>query len=632
MRSGDSIFSALKAKNPFKDSIASQLFLVVFLVYLIVSTIITSAQVLDSYNRAETALTRELQILGSSFEGSLAKALWEFDEESLRSSIDGLREIPGVLGVTVLDVNSGQVHGTGADAVSTPSTFGDDLRDNSAFSNWLGVPVSSLIRQEFDISFSVGERRELVGRATVFSSSEIVYDRIQYSVAMVILSEILKAIAIWAVLLLASQLMLRKPLATLTAAAERLANEDLKDFKVGLETGNQNELKLLADAFDVSAEKLYVAKDALENRMRLALRAGRIATWVWHPADDVLQFDRHLASIFGQSPEGFGHSFEGLLTFIHPQDQAKFQEDVRNSLAQGASLQTTFRVLAADGEVLHVEVQAVINQKTEAPDAPYLVGTAMDITDRKLADEELQKAKAAAEDASRAKSQFLASMSHELRTPLNAILGFSEVLQEEYLGTMGNPKYREYAKDIHNSGFYLLELVDELLDLSAIEAGQTELQFEMLRTEEIVEDCIRIVANKISEKHIDLTFEPSSEAVPVPIDRRAMKQVVLNVLSNAVKFTPENGAVVVQTQASIHGATIRISDNGPGIAQEHLASITTPFMRGKNPHHQTEKGWGLGLAISRSLVECHGGSFQIESAEGEGTTVTITVPREVQAA
>ena len=589
--------------GPFKNSIASQLFLVVLLVYSAVSLTITSAQIAEIYTRATNDLSRELEILGRSFKGSLAKALWEFDEESLNSSIQGLKEIPGVLGVSVLDINTGEVHSS--ERAITTDTGPADL--------------DVLIRQEFDITFEIDARRELVGKATVYSHPDVVMERIKYSVLIVILSEVVKIAAIWVIFLVVSRKMLRQPLALLTAGAERLSNEDLKDFKVDIHSKSRNELKLLEEAFNVSAEKLYEAKDELENRMRMALSAGGIATWVWYPEDDHLEFDEHLPRVFGQSPERFGETFHDLQGFIHNDDRTEFVDLMHDAVSNRIPFKTDVRINASDGSVLHIDVQAIVSSSGDDPDAIHLVGTALDFTDRKKAEEELER-------ASNAKSEFLASMSHELRTPLNAILGFSEVLKGQYMGPLGNDNYREYANDIHNSGVFLLELVGELLDLSAIEAGKTKLNKETIDIDEIVKDCIHTIATKADAKEIELNYAPGVGVSEVFIDRRAIKQVILNILSNAVKFTDKGGLISIQTTANGHQIVVDISDNGPGIAPDKMKDIATPFTRGERDPHLAERGWGLGLSIAQSLVELHSGKLSIVSKLGDGTSVSITLP------
>jgi signal transduction histidine kinase len=610
-----------------KNSIASQLFLVVFGIYLAISLIVTSGQIIEIYASAKNDLSRELQILGSSFKGSLAKALWEFDEESLNFSLQGLQETPGVLGVKVLDVKTGTTHGNG---VSFLNKQGKSIEITS-FSESLVSKVqdyfTNLFQQEFEIFFSNDQIHELVGNATIYSNSSVVLERIKFSVLVVIISEVIKIVAMWVIFLWVSRSMLGRPLAILTAATERLSREDLKDFKVDIHAKYRNELKLLEEAFNSSAEKLYEAKDELENRMRLALNAGRIGTWVWYPKDDRFEFDDHLPSLFGQVTEAFGHSFSDLQRFIHDDDKSAFADAVSKSISSRQPLHTDFRVTTSDSLTLQVEVQAVVKNTVDIPDAPYLVGTAMDITDRKRADEELLSAKTTAEQANKAKSEFLASMSHELRTPLNAILGFSEVLKEQYFGPLGTDKYHEYASDIHNSGAHLLELVNDVLDLSFVEAGKMQLNKEATVIDEIINDCYRTIGEKAAAKNIELYSYVSDGLPPAYVDRRAVKQILLNLMSNAVKFTPDEGQINVHTDRWEKSVRIVVTDNGIGISADKLADITSPFVKGaSDPLVVAEKGWGLGLAISRSLAELHGGSISIESEPGKGTSITVILP------
>lgn len=231
-----------------------------------------------------------------------------------------------------------------------------------------------------------------------------------------------------------------------------------------------------------------------------------------------------------------------------------------------------------------------------------------------------------AEAGNRTKSEFLANISHELRTPLNAVIGFSEVMQNELFGPMGNDKYEEYARDIHESGKYLLEVINDILDMSKIEAGRINLRVEPFDLDEIVEESLRVVAQAAGERNIELERDGIG-SLKVQADKRALKQVLLNLLSNAVKFTPDGGTVTVKlTGEDKSRARIAISDTGVGIPQAELGKLGRPFEQVENQFSKSHKGSGLGLAISRSLIEMHGGHLDISSQEGQGTTVTCVVP------
>ncbi|PDQ20761.1 two-component sensor histidine kinase [Mesorhizobium sanjuanii] len=237
------------------------------------------------------------------------------------------------------------------------------------------------------------------------------------------------------------------------------------------------------------------------------------------------------------------------------------------------------------------------------------------------------EARRRAEDANLAKSRFLASMSHELRTPLNAILGFSEVMSNEVLGPMSNPTYRDYARDVHESGQHLLDLINEILDLSRIEAGRYQLNEEPMMLLSVVEDCCHMMELKARNKDIRIVQDFESALPRLFADERAVRQIALNLLSNAIKFTATGGEIRVRVGWTAGGGQyLSVKDNGPGIPEDEIPVVLSAFGQGSIAIKSAEQGTGLGLPIVQGLLAMHGGQFELHSKLREGTEAIAIFP------
>ncbi|MBB4039355.1 two-component system cell cycle sensor histidine kinase PleC [Microvirga flocculans] len=234
--------------------------------------------------------------------------------------------------------------------------------------------------------------------------------------------------------------------------------------------------------------------------------------------------------------------------------------------------------------------------------------------------------KAQAESANRAKSEFLANMSHELRTPLNAIIGFAEVMQSGIFGSLGSEKYEEYCSDIRSSGEYLLSVINDILDMSRIEAGRTSLTKQPIEVHASIQRALKLVGEQTKAKNLSITVDVSPEDIVVPADERALHQILVNLLQNATKFTSEGGCITVRTRQAGNAVNIYVEDNGIGIPAHALHKLGQPFEQVETEFSKSYKGSGLGLAIARSLTELHGGNLRIKSQEGVGTIVLVHLP------
>ena len=391
---------------------------------------------------------------------------------------------------------------------------------------------------------------------------------------------------------------------------------------------------VVQDITDRKRSELAIARN--ETLLRHAHRLSRVGYWVWEPRDVAQSSDRgwlHVSSeigdILGVKPEEIPlEETDMVRKFAHPDDLALAMAGVEGFVKRAADrYNVQFRAVRADRSIAHLHMEA---ERLRDPQGRilYEIGVVQDVTEQREREIELLTAKRTAEIANRTKTQFLANMSHELRTPLNAVIGFSQLIRDQAFGQIPE-RYVNYADDINSSGKLLLALINDILDMSRIEAGQHKLMEEVISVDSAISDCVRMVTSKAADGGVRLIVENKGPLPAVRADERALKQVLLNVLSNAVKFTPQGGAVTVAGEAMPGGTLdIRISDTGIGIAEEVIKDLFLPFRQADASISRRFGGSGLGLAISKKLMELHGGEISIDSHAGRGTRVTLHLPPE----
>ena len=365
-----------------------------------------------------------------------------------------------------------------------------------------------------------------------------------------------------------------------------------------------------------------------EERYAVAVSGTNEGLWDWNIQSNQSYFSPRWKQILGYEDHELDNVRQTFADALHPDDRDQVMAAVRTHLDARVPYDAEFRLRHKDGHYvwIHSKGQAIWD---EQGNPRRMAGSISDITSRRREAEEMREAKEQAELANRTKSEFLANMSHELRTPLNAILGFSELMGNATLGPLGNSKYEEYTRDINASGRHLLALIQDILDLSKIETGRLELDEEDIDVAMTIRSCMVLVKERAENSGVKLKTDIPQDLPVLHADARKLKQILVNLLSNAVKFTSAAGEVTLKAWwREDSGYVFQVIDNGIGIALADIPKALSPFGQVDSTLARKYGGTGLGLPLAKSLAEMHGGSLDLQSEEGAGTTVTVRFPSE----
>jgi two-component system cell cycle sensor histidine kinase PleC len=418
-------------------------------------------------------------------------------------------------------------------------------------------------------------------------------------------------------------------------------------------SSDTDNLHLIGIAVDITEQKSLAEKTVeADLRLRDAIETIPEAFVLWDAEDRLVLCNSHFQRLhkLPDSAVTPGTSYETVIEVGRmPEVRTRLPET--NALSPGAR---TFEAQLDDGNWLHIserrtkdggyvsvgtDITRIKEHEQKLIDNDLLMrATVIDLkhSQSKLEKQALELAdlaqkysdeKTRAEEANQTKSKFLANMSHELRTPLNAIIGFSEIMGSGMFGSLGSEKYHEYCDDILTSGYYLLDVINDILDMSKIEAGRMKLDLETLDLAQTLSESLRVVSGRADDKKLTLCSDIEGN-IPVIADRRAIKQILVNLLSNAVKFTPDGGKVTVRSRMAGDNVVFMIADTGIGIAPQSLVKLGKPFEQVESQLTKTYHGSGLGLAIAKSLAGLHGGTMRMRSTFGAGTVVYVSMPRD----
>jgi signal transduction histidine kinase/response regulator of citrate/malate metabolism len=368
-------------------------------------------------------------------------------------------------------------------------------------------------------------------------------------------------------------------------------------------------------------------------RLKLAVHAGGFGVWDYDIVNNIIKWDDQMYELYGLNKSNFGEAYEAWQKGLHPDDRVQGDLEIQMAITGKKEFDTEFRVVWPDGTIRIIKAQAIV-QRDDDGNALRMVGTNWDITSIRQAEADIISARNEAENANKAKSEFLANMSHEIRTPMNAVLGYTELLGN----TLVDQVQKDYINSIKSSGRSLLTLINDILDLSKIEAGKLELEYDFIDTYSFFSEFEKIFSLKVSEKNLKFILDIlSGTPHGIYIDEARVRQIVFNLIGNAIKFTStghiilkvytENPKLVnysKEKSEELIDLIIEVIDTGIGISKELREAIFEPFVQERNYKHYG--GTGLGLAITRRLTMLMNGTINLKSEIGKGTTFTIRIP------
>lgn len=385
--------------------------------------------------------------------------------------------------------------------------------------------------------------------------------------------------------------------------------------------------------FDVIAQPPAYSDSALQQERDDALLlltsifdASEVGIIVSDHKRSVVKVNDSFTRIFGwEREELLGKDVTEL---VADEDREWARKNHETFIKEGVRSTGEMKVIRRNGSVANTLMTSATLELSS--NRRFQVTTVMDITMRKQMEISLRMAKEQADSANHAKSAFLANMSHELRTPLNAIIGFSEMMLNETFGDLGHEKYKEYMEDVHLSARHLLEIINEVLDMSKIEAGRVELDEKEIDVKALIQSVTRIMMSRAFSSGLELLEEIDSDLPALKADPRLIRQILINLVTNAVKYSNKGGVITVKAKINDRGhMDLVVADTGIGIPENRIDEALEPFSQvNDNVHAREVQGTGLGLPLAKAMTELHGGALKLQSKQGEGTTVTITLPKD----
>jgi len=621
----------VKSENPIgiRRSIATKLLKIVFSFYLLVAVCLTIGQMVMEYRYQKSSVEHDLKAIQQTYEKGLAIDLWQLDDESLSSIIEGMLKLPVVIGVKVrnargVDVAVGGIihhHGVRVGNAGQHINLLGLGKEVTALYDEHHSDNNYVFTHEFPLSYVHGGKTDQLGRVTLYSNSSVVFQRVKLGFLLIVLNAILKTVALWFIFLYFSKKLLRKPLLSLASAVENVSLDNLNSVKVDVGTSGRNELKVIEDSFNsmignlrnsvMERERATVALQTLHAKHeKMISNIGDVIVII--DSDGINRFkSANVGKQFGWRPEELVG--KPLLDTVHPYDLESTQAFIGSLMETHNSIDTIeFRYRSKDGSYKWIEFTGI--NLLHDPDIQGILGNYHDITARKQAAE-------ATLQLTNAKNKFISVVSHELRSPLATIKEATSLVLEELLGAL-NREQKEMLEIAKSNINRLGRLVNNVLLYQKIDVGKMLYDFLENDVNDIIQEAYRNIILATPERKEDLVMNLAEKPPKIKCDKDKIIQVLLNLISNGIKYS-EHGPIVIETRLNAHEIEFSLRDAGQGIYPEESENIFMPFSHGRG---RKTGGTGLGLAICKEIILAHNGRIWVESERGKGSTFYFTLP------
>ncbi|MCZ4282310.1 ATP-binding protein [Kiloniella laminariae] len=649
---------------PFSRGIGRRLLLAILLFSSLITLILTAAQLYLDYRRDVNSISDRLLEIERSYLNSIAGSLWNVDTEQLKIQLSGIVRLP--------DIQAVEVHETVSE-VKKPLlvTVGERLEHNT-------------ISWSLPIVYNDRDTARTIGTLYIEATLEGVYNRLWEKTLVILGTQAIKTFLVSFFILYVVHYLITRHLVSLAnfASSYSLIGQSPVFRLKRRAYRTPDELDRVVSAFNAMCQNLGIAYKNLNTanidlEARVEERTRNLQQEISEriAAEQALKFSEKrfrdiaetVTDLFWETDENLSITFisghfhligidaaenligQPLANLITTESRNNKEGDWKQDIEQYRQKHSPFRNLEYhcnrnNGNIIAVSISGIPIFDQDKTFTGYR-GSVRDISDRRKAEiliqeaketlerrvqertQELSTAKEEAELANRSKTDFLNNMSHELRTPLNAVIGFAQMMQHEIMGPLDNPHYKSYASDINSSGLYLLGIISDILDVSKIESGHMALEIETVHLGTVVEKCISMMQDRADKAEVTLNVTPDVSLYHIKADERRFMQIIINLVSNAIKFTNKTGEITISaTREGTGDLLLAIADNGIGIPKNQQEGIFKPFTRVESSMICEHEGVGLGLSIVKALVEQHNGHITLQSQEGEGTTIFILLP------